>query len=118
MAERMKILQKGREKHEFRNVGTQNGKIMFWDSVSDRVTFYYNFNFLSLTTQQCLIQKMKISFDFRFILFYFILSFSVLEDEIGYFLFLFHSTGNAPLIKSIFVKILFILLNPILLIFY
>ena len=67
MAKRMKILQKGREEHEFKNVWTQNGKILFWDSMSDRVNFYYNLNFFSLTTQQYLIQKMKISFDFHFI---------------------------------------------------
>lgn len=67
MAKRMKILQKGREEHEFKNVWTQNGKLPFWDSVNDRVNFYYNLNFFSLTTQQYLIQKMKISFDFHFI---------------------------------------------------
>lgn len=67
MAKRMKILQKGRKEHEFKNVWTQNGKILFWDSVNDRVNFYYNLNFFSLTTQQYLIQKMKISFDFHFI---------------------------------------------------
>lgn len=67
MAKRMKILQKGREEHEFKNVWTQNGKILFWDSMNDRVNFYYNLNFFSLATQQYLIQKMKISFDFHFI---------------------------------------------------
>ena len=70
MAKRMKIPQKGREEHEFKNVWTQNGKILFWDSMSDRVNFYYNLNFFSLTTQQYLIQKMKISFDFHFIYFF------------------------------------------------
>ena len=40
-AKRMKKLQTARE-HGFKNVWTQNGRIMYWDAVSDRVKLYYN----------------------------------------------------------------------------
>ena len=29
-------------KHGFKNVWTQDGRIMYWDAVSDRVKLYYN----------------------------------------------------------------------------
>ena len=37
MAKRMKILQTARNEHGFRNVWMQDGRIMYWDSVTDRV---------------------------------------------------------------------------------
>ena len=42
LAKRMKKLQTARE-HGFKNVWTQNGRIMYWDAVSDRVKLYYNY---------------------------------------------------------------------------
>ena len=42
MAKRMKKLQTAREEHGFKNVWTQDGRIMYWDAVSDRVKLYYN----------------------------------------------------------------------------
>ena len=33
----MKILQKEREKHDFNNVWTQDGRIMYWNEECDRV---------------------------------------------------------------------------------
>ena len=38
----MKILQKAREEHGFKNVCTQDGRIVYWDAVSDKVKLYYN----------------------------------------------------------------------------
>ena len=31
----MKLLQKEREEHAFKNVWTQDGRIMYWDAVSE-----------------------------------------------------------------------------------
>ena len=33
----MKILQKAREEHAFKNIWMQEGRIMYWDGVSYRV---------------------------------------------------------------------------------
>ena len=41
-AKRMKKLQTAREEHRFKSVWTQNGRIMYWDAMSDRVKLYYN----------------------------------------------------------------------------
>ena len=42
MTKRMKILQKAREEHGFKTVWTQDGRIMYWDAVSDKVKLYHN----------------------------------------------------------------------------
>ena len=42
LAKRMKQLQTTREEHGFKIVWTQDGRIMYWDAVSDRVKLYYN----------------------------------------------------------------------------
>ena len=41
-AKRMKKLQTAIEEHEFKNLWTQDGKIMYWDAVGGRVKLYYN----------------------------------------------------------------------------
>lgn len=41
-AERMQNVQRLREKHRFKNIWTQDGKILFWDIVSDWFKLYYN----------------------------------------------------------------------------
>ena len=41
-AKRMKKLQTTREEHGIKIVWTQDGRITYWDAVSDRVKLYYN----------------------------------------------------------------------------
>ena len=41
-AKRMKKLHIAREDHWFKNVWTQDGRIMYWNAVSDRVKLYHN----------------------------------------------------------------------------
>ena len=38
----MKKLQTACDEHGFKIVWTQDGRIMYWDAVSDRVKLYYN----------------------------------------------------------------------------
>ena len=38
----MKKLQTAFDEHGFKIVWTQDGRIMYWDAVSDRVKLYYN----------------------------------------------------------------------------
>ena len=38
----MKILQKAREEHPFKNISMQDGRAIYWNSVKDRVKLYYN----------------------------------------------------------------------------
>ena len=40
--QRMEKLQTGRDKHGFKKVQTQDGRIMYWDSVTDRVKLFCN----------------------------------------------------------------------------
>ena len=42
MAKRMKNLQTASEEHRLKNVQMQDGRIMYWDAVSDKVKLYYN----------------------------------------------------------------------------
>ena len=42
MAKRMKKLQTEREEHRFKIIWMQDGRIMYWDAVSDRVKLCYN----------------------------------------------------------------------------
>ena len=56
----MKLLQKEREEHAFKNVWTQDGRIMYWDAVSDG-------------TMRCLKQKGKIVLAFVSFYFHFVL---------------------------------------------
>ena len=43
---RIKKLQTAREEHQFKNNWTQDGRIIYWDAVSDRVKLYYNYHVL------------------------------------------------------------------------
>lgn len=73
----MKILQKARKEHELRNAWTQDGKILVWDSVNERVKLCYIIE-VFISGYSPMLDRERISFiDFCFILLYFRMQFNL-----------------------------------------